>query len=143
MSFGYVPFVIHTMEEETIREIVPNEFQAFLDALNEASNDLEDEELDGDAFILESNLDETIQDDLSDDHPVKVAYIAFQHAFTKATGLSICHIFHDSEDGSAYDEINGYAWSIGNVNTFTPQAIAVLDKYGKSAITEQSFVVGC
>lgn len=141
MGYGYSGGNVDVVEEKLLKRIVPTEFKALTDALEKAYNEADDD--DKYLYTLDSDLDYNVDYEMDTDHPVAIAYKALTMAFQKETGLSLWHGYHNQEDeGSRYDEVDGSYWAVGNVHTFTPEALAFLDKYGKTAITNASYVVG-
>ena len=120
------------IEESEIAKIVPNELKAFNDLLEkhnvEKSAGLGNGFACEDMYNLEDEL-EDIDDFESIVEEIKTTFNALCEAFEKATGLNLYANGHDADnDGSRYDEVNGFFWELGNVNQLTPEAKALKDK---------------
>ena len=122
MSMDYGSNFVETIEEKTVEETCPCEFVELVKVIE---NQLEENELDV------SDIDElafSIKNDEKIPEPIKEAYQALCDAFEKQTGLPLGLGYHDTDEGSRYDDIDGSYWWIGNVYQMTPEAKRLEDK---------------
>lgn len=126
MGMGNYAQYADTMDEKVIQNLCPKEFQAFQDYLKEH---------DGDMTILAVALywshedwdhirwDALDWDFNGDPKALNTLFQALQKAFEKATtvggkGLCLSVVFHEADDRA--DELNGYAWEVGEVYQLSP-----------------------
>lgn len=100
MSSGYSANVVDTVEQKTVQEICPKEFQSLLDTIDKHT-DLTLEQVAREVACLED-----------DGWPlVAVALNVLLDEFAVRTGLDLNLGYHDSRnDGDRYDDIDGIFW---------------------------------
>ena len=126
MGTGNYAQYADTVEERLVQELCPQEFNAFQEYLKEH---------DGDMTVLAVALYWTHEDwegirwdSLEWDFDgipktLETLFTALQDAFEKATtvggkGLCLSLVFHEVENRG--DELNGYAWAVGEVYQLSP-----------------------
>ena len=118
MGMGYAANYADVIQEKEVEIICPNEYKAFLDILEKAKIDL-------DTFAKDVAYN-------ADDHHIQEivdGWFALEKAFEKATGLWLTINHHDqSNDGSRYDDVDGYFFEVGNVYQLTPAGEKLKDK---------------
>ena len=134
MGMGYFANSTDTIEEETIVKVCKDEFKAFTDSFDGLDFDIED-------FAQESEYGYEIETD-DDDGMKRVndAYTKLIDTFYDRTQLTLNISYHNDEEGSRYDDVEGIYWEVGNVYQLTPQAKAFKEKYGDNAIKSSQFV---
>jgi hypothetical protein len=101
MGMGYAGAYADAVDEDWVKEVVPEEFTNFENALEKASVTLE-------TFVLGST------DDWGDE--VDQTYNDLLKKFEEVTGLELSVRYHDSEsEGSRYDEVDGVFWAVDGV----------------------------
>jgi hypothetical protein len=106
MGMGHSASFAEVIEQSFVKEICPETFQKFIDAIDEADKTLEEFARD------DSNFDfEPFQELLKD--------------FKKKTKLDMYLAYHDQENsGDRYDEVDGVYWALdfSDVYEMTPAA---------------------
>jgi len=112
MPMGYGSNFAETVEEKSVKEICPEELKAFEQAIKEAG--VEDI---GEFAQGISNGDN------ADDLETGQTYKALCDAFEERTRLYLGLGYHDAtEQGSCYDDVDGYFWWVDGVYEETEQA---------------------
>jgi hypothetical protein len=126
MGTGHYAQYADTVEERLVRELCPQEYNAFLEYLQEHDGDLtvlaialhwSHEDWKGIRWdSLEWDFDGDVQ-------TVETLFNSLKTAFEKATtvgdkGLRLSFVYHEAENRG--DELNGYAWEVGNVYQWSP-----------------------
>ena len=116
MGMGYSANYADVISEKDVKEIVPKEYDAFIKALNDNGSSLSD---------FACNLIEDLPEDKQ--QPIDDAWFALEKAFELKTrvnsdhnsGLWLSVEYHDSNDGSRYDDVDGVFFSVGNLYYLT------------------------
>jgi hypothetical protein len=108
MGMGYAANYADTVEQDFVKDICPQEFEAFIQALT--NKDI--------------NLDEFAQTwrDYSPKEEKREPYKTYQalcEAFNKKTGLNLYLDFHSEDEGDRYDDVNGVMWCVDGVHELT------------------------
>lgn len=107
MGMGYAGGYADVIQDGTIKNKCPKEFQAFLDAIEKSG-------LKFDEVAKESDYDEI------EDKDVMKTYLALFHAFKKKTGLDLGLAYHSSsDDGDRYDDVDGAYWYVDGMYQLT------------------------
>lgn len=110
MGMGYSAAFADTVEEDFVKKMCPKELKAFKKEWNACDADLSEK------IELARYSDFTEELDV-----VGKAYARLQDAFQAKTKLSLSLDYHDSEnDGSRYDNVDGWFWIVEGVTTLTP-----------------------
>jgi len=134
MGMGYFANSTDTIQEETIVKVCKDEFKAFTDSFNGLDFDIED-------FAKEYQYGYEI--DTDDEEAMKRVsdeYDKLIHTFNERTGLTLDISYHNEDEGSRYDDVNGIYWEVGNIYQLTPEAKAFKEKYGDNTIKSSQFV---
>jgi len=138
MGMGYAGVNTHTVAEETVEKVCGNELKKFLDEVNNAELDIDDE------FTTQCiDYDDHLDIDC-DEESAKViieSYKTLKDKFYDKTGLYLTLCAHNSSDhGSRYDDVDGHYWELGGVMEITSEAKAFQEKFGNNSILNTSFV---
>lgn len=135
------------VEEEKVKELCPEEYEAFISSLRADEQYLEDEVDDGadakDRDILKHVITEALmwEGPLERQLPQPIidAWTALVAKFAEVTrdeyanggtspGLTLGIAHHNSEDeGSGYDEVNGIFWWVDGMYELTPAGVKCRD----------------
>ena len=103
MGMGYSGSYSDNIAEENIEKLAPEQYAAFMKVL-------EDEEVELECYaksIAYCNPDEAHQ-------PIHSKFTDLQRYLYMAHELSIDINYHDSDNGSRYDEVDGYFFEVNN-----------------------------
>lgn len=116
MGMGHGSAYADTVADDFVKEICPQEHEAFFSFLKEKGISIED------VANYNDDLNQFVDFESEDDEEQFVRYQTdLTEMFEHRTGLSLWLNYHDSRnDGSRYDDIDGWFWCIGNVYDYTP-----------------------
>ena len=120
MAMGYGANCAIVIEEDSLKKIVPNEYQAFLDACKKAQITVDDV-----AFQVEFYDDIAPEVPEQDYKNVESAFKKLTQAFRDQTGIRLNIGYHSVEDhGDIYDEVDGGYFYLhwADVYIYTPEA---------------------
>ena len=126
MSFGYSANQANTIEQEFVAEVAPQELKSFIEALETAEVELADFAYNVWVGYL-TDIGEAEWD----------AYTKLTEAFEQETNLKLGLGWHDTDEGSSYDEVDGAFWMVEGVYQMTEAGQKYMDK-----IEIKSWVVG-
>lgn len=126
MGMGYGANFIDAVEEQTVKENCPTEFENFMGLVDKSELVLEE-------FARSAEINDL--DSYGNEDVVK-AYENLCEAFEKKTGLSLSLGHHDPEGGDRYDDVQGIYWSVGGVWGLTEAG-----KNMKGKVARKFFVV--
>lgn len=118
MGMGYAANYADVIPEKEVELICPQEYKSFLEILEKANMDL-------DTFSRD------VAYNAKDHHVQQVVdgWFALEKAFERKTGLWLSINYHDSaNDGSRYDDVDGYFFELGNVYQLKPEAEKIKGK---------------
>jgi hypothetical protein len=128
MGMGYGANTVDTIEEKSVETMCPVEYNAFMQAIKDAGIESVEE------FAIS-----IVGGDDGKDLETGQTFASLCNKFKESTGLTVGIGYHDSEDdGSRYDEIEGYYWWVYEVYEMTKEAKS-FEELGHS-ITRKQFV---
>ncbi len=131
MSMSNIACYSDTVSDDFVKEICMEEYQSLIDNLFEFLSlpefaevvqwdDLEDGIKEGIRIrAIVSIADNDIQ-------TIVTSWMKLKEKFQSETGLELGMVYHEAQDGG--DELDGYAFSVGNVYQYTPAGEKFKDK---------------
>ena len=114
MGMGFAGAYAYVVKTETIKTICPDEYQAFVQAVEASEKD---------EFEIADTLQYENGENEIEDTDVAKAYIALCKAFDEETGLGLGIGYHDSEGlGDRYDEVDGIYWYLDGLYVLSEEA---------------------
>jgi len=108
MGMGYAACFADTVEQDFIKEICPEEFENFIQALENKDIDLNE--------FAQTCRDYSGKEEQTDHFK---AYQSLCNTFQQKTGLELYLDFHSEDDGDRYDDVNGVMWCVDGVYQLT------------------------
>lgn len=141
---GTYPCFDDVIDEDFVKEICPDEFQALIEALNKSEditmetlarasffgNDIEDELSCSCSFEEE---DETAVKTCKDSISIISAYVNLCNKFKSIVELELRLNYHKKEDRG--DEVDGYFWAVDGVYILSPAGEKYKDKIERKCWT--------
>lgn len=118
MGMGYMACAVDIVKPEFVRAMVGERYGTLLSRIEDAGLDL-------DEFANNVYNDLYANEDIEKTVPIIEAlriYNEICEEFHKATGLPLNLGYHNTLEGSRYDDVDGYFWEVGGVWQITPTA---------------------
>ena len=110
MGMGYSANVVNGVSEEFIKKVAKEEWEKFMAAI------AADENYSFGDFAKDQQYEDT--EDYSEE--VKTSFKELCEVFNKKTGLELYIGYHNGEDGSCYDDVDGVYWYVKGAYQLTP-----------------------
>lgn len=108
MGMGYAACFADTVEQDFIKATCPQEFENFIQALENKDIDLDE--------FARTWRDYSSKEEKSESYK---AYQTLCEAFRQKTGLELYIDYHDPDNGDRYDDVNGILWCVDGVYQHT------------------------